>query len=180
MSQEDKIKLRLLQAIILFVERTLRGLRRRLRNLRYRMVLKEMGKDCSICDNVFITTPEYTSLGEHVTINEDVILQSCEGAAITIGNDVTISYGAYLITGGVDLLKDVDCCEGKEKHTSSSIIIEDSVWIAARAIILPGVTIGSGATVAAGAVVTRDVEPNTLVAGIPAKPIRKLEPRNNS
>jgi len=49
------------------------------------------------------------------------------------------------------------------------IIIEDDVWIGAGAIILPNVTIGAGAVIAAGAVVTKDVEPNTVVKGIPAK-----------
>jgi maltose O-acetyltransferase len=51
------------------------------------------------------------------------------------------------------------------------VIIGDHVWIAYRAVILPGVTIGEGAVVAAGAVVTRDVEPFPIVAGVPAKKI---------
>jgi len=54
------------------------------------------------------------------------------------------------------------------------IIVEDGVWIAANVTLLPGVTVGRGAVVAAGAVVTKDVPPNSLVAGIPAKVIRLL------
>lgn len=53
------------------------------------------------------------------------------------------------------------------------VVIEDYVFIGIRAIILPGVTIHEGAAVAAGAIVTHDVEPYTIVAGTPAKPIRK-------
>jgi maltose O-acetyltransferase len=53
------------------------------------------------------------------------------------------------------------------------VIIEDDVWIGARVIILPGVKIGKGSIVGAGAVVTKDVEPYSIVAGVPAKLIRK-------
>jgi galactoside O-acetyltransferase len=54
------------------------------------------------------------------------------------------------------------------------IVIEDDVWIGAGAVILPGVTIGKGAVVAAGAVVTAPVEPFTVVAGVPARPIKSI------
>jgi acetyltransferase-like isoleucine patch superfamily enzyme len=54
------------------------------------------------------------------------------------------------------------------------VVIEDDVWVCAGATILPGVTIGKGSIVAAGAVVTRDVPPGILVAGVPAVPKRKL------
>ena len=57
--------------------------------------------------------------------------------------------------------------------TSGQVIIEDYVYIASRVTIMPGVCIGEGAVVASGAVVTKDVEPWTLVGGVPAKPIKK-------
>lgn len=55
------------------------------------------------------------------------------------------------------------------------VVLEANVWIGANATILPGVTIGENAVVAAGAVVTRDVPANTIVGGVPAKPIRLIE-----
>ncbi len=58
---------------------------------------------------------------------------------------------------------------------SGDIIIEDGSWIGIGAIILPGVTIGKGSIIAAGAVVTKDVEENTIVGGVPAKVIKKIE-----
>lgn len=69
------------------------------------------------------------------------------------------------------------------KTTSSiptKVIIKRGAWIGAGAIILPNVTIGEGAIVGAGAVVTKDVLPHTVVAGVPAKMIRKLEQRNET
>ncbi|HPU00025.1 MAG TPA: DapH/DapD/GlmU-related protein, partial [Armatimonadota bacterium] len=56
------------------------------------------------------------------------------------------------------------------------IVIEDYVWIGSRATVLPGVRIGRGAVVAAGAVVTRDVAPLTVVGGVPARPIGERKP----
>jgi acetyltransferase-like isoleucine patch superfamily enzyme len=59
--------------------------------------------------------------------------------------------------------------------TAQGIVIEDDVWLGAGAIITDNVRVGKGAVVAAGAVVTKDVEPHTLVGGIPAKPIKKID-----
>ena len=87
-------------------------------------------------------------------------------AAITIGDGVAIAedviirdHDGHIISGG--------------RAERLPIAIGDHVWIGMRAMILKGVTIGSGAIVAAGAVVTRDVPPNTLVAGNPARIIRE-------
>ena len=58
--------------------------------------------------------------------------------------------------------------------TLAPIVVGDGVWIGSGATLLAGVTVGAGAVVAAGAVVTRDVAPHTVVAGIPARPVREL------
>lgn len=59
--------------------------------------------------------------------------------------------------------------------TAEGIVVEDDVWIGAGAIVTDGVHIGKGSVVAAGAVVTRDVPPNTVVAGVPARPVKQIE-----
>jgi acetyltransferase-like isoleucine patch superfamily enzyme len=61
------------------------------------------------------------------------------------------------------------------KPSARPVIVEDDVWIGTRAVILPGVRIGYGSVIGAGSVVTKDVPPMTVVAGIPAKPIKKIK-----
>jgi len=151
-----------------------RGLRRRIRNLYCKLALKSMGKGCSISDRVALFCPENISLGDKVILNDGVILQSCEDTAVEICDNVVLSYDAMILTGGIDPTGRV------HGHLSFPVVIKDRVWIGARAIVLPGVTIGEDAVVAAGSVVTKDVPPNTLVAGVPAQFVKKLEANMNS
>lgn len=84
---------------------------------------------------------------------------------ITTGNDVSIGPEAAILTLGHDP-------QSREfADRGGDVVIGDKVWIAYRAVILPGVTIGEGAVVATGAIVTHDVAPYQIVAGVPAKPI---------
>jgi acetyltransferase-like isoleucine patch superfamily enzyme len=129
-----------------------------------------MGKHCQISENVKIFKPEQVTLGCNVVINDDALIQACEDAVIIIGSFVTLSYGAYAITGGFKLPID-----DHRSHTARSINIADYAWVGARAIIMPGVSVGRGAIVAAGAIVTEDVPPWTIVAGSPARVVRKLD-----
>jgi maltose O-acetyltransferase len=111
------------------------------------------------------------------------------GGTLEFGNGVNINHGVHIAAFnsikighqcglGMDvMIMDSDFHElDTEKGTieAAEVVLEDHVWIANRAIILKGVRIGAGAVVAANSVVTRDVEPNMLVAGIPAKPIKKV------
>ncbi|WP_209332532.1 acyltransferase [Lunatimonas salinarum] len=106
-------------------------------------------------------------IGENTFVNTDTILSASSqiriGANVQIANQVIIMDGDFHKVGATH-----------EPGKAEGIIIEDDVWIATRAMVLKGVKIGRGATVAAGAVVTKNVEPYTLVAGVPAKEIRKL------
>jgi acetyltransferase-like isoleucine patch superfamily enzyme len=107
-------------------------------------------------------------IGERTYINS--------GASLCAAKHVRI--GARCAIGNMTLIMDTDF-HSTHDHTVTPepkpIIIEDDVWLAARVIVLKGVTIGRGAVVAAGAVVTKDVAPNTLVGGVPAKLIRILD-----
>ena len=92
-------------------------------------------------------------------------------APIRLGNFVAVAPEVMLLTGSHDFHNPQNRAG---KMQPSPVSICDGVWLGARCIILPGVTIGEGAVVAAGAVVTKDVPPHTLVAGVPAVFIRKL------
>ncbi len=147
------------------------GAIRRVYRLYYKMVLGSLGSGSYITPKAFVVHPYNIFIGENVNVNEYAVLQGSPTAQIRIGNRVHISYGALILTTSLDL-------QGRSydnDHKAQSVIIEDDVWIAANAIVLPGVRIGVGAVVAAGAVVTRDVERRIVVAGVPAKPIRHLK-----
>ena len=106
--------------------------------------------------------------------------------SIEIGNDVLISWGVTIADHNSHSLKfserqhDVDNWRGHNKHWSGvkvgKVVIQNKVWIGFNAIVLKGVTIGEGAIVGAGSVVTKDVPPFTIVAGNPAKIVRELSP----
>jgi maltose O-acetyltransferase len=108
-------------------------------------------------------------VGEDCWFNAGCLLDL--GAAITIGNRVAFGQQVLLMTS-------THILTGPERRSgplvARPITIHDAAWVAARATILPGVTVGQGAVVAAGAMVTKDVPPHTVVAGVPAAVIRKL------
>lgn len=106
-------------------------------------------------------------LGERVFINANVMMVDLGG--ITIEDDVLIGPGAYLISVNLQLKP-----EHRKELELKPVVIKKNVWIGAKAMILPGVTVGENAVVAAGAVVTKDVPANTEVAGLPAKVIKKI------
>jgi maltose O-acetyltransferase len=99
------------------------------------------------------------------------------GAPLKIGSRVRIGHDVSLLT--------VDHRVGPEamrsgKRKFGAIEIGDGAWLASRVVVLPGIRIGAGAIVAAGSVVTRDVPPNTLAAGVPARVVRDLSSHGDS
>jgi serine acetyltransferase len=94
------------------------------------------------------------------------------GASVHIGNRVYIGHDVTLLTVDHEIGSTKQRCGG---HDRLPIIIRDGVWLGSRVTILPGVNVGEGAVVAAGAVVARDVPPDTLVAGVPAEVVRELD-----
>jgi maltose O-acetyltransferase len=113
------------------------------------------------------------TIGRRSIINQQCCLDGRGG--LTIGDNVNISAGVWILTDSHDMH------DPSFPEILAPVIIKDHAWIGSRALILPGVTLGEGAVVAAGAVVTSSVEPYTVVAGMPARPIgtrsRKLKPR---
>jgi maltose O-acetyltransferase len=128
----------------------------------YRHVMKaEIGRGSSIFMDAWLDTPGGLKIGEGSTINQRCRLDTRGG--LTIGNRVSISAEVCILTAAHDIRS-----RGFE-GTVAGVHIGDHVFIGTRAMILPGVTLGQGAVVAAGAVVTGNVEPYTIVAGVPAR-----------
>jgi acetyltransferase-like isoleucine patch superfamily enzyme len=131
-----------------------------------------IGPHPKIWRDVWVDDYRKLSIGSNVSIGKSAMLQCIGG--ITVGNNVMIAHGSQIISAGHRITD-----AGESMRFSgldiAPIVIEDDVWIGAGAIVLPGVTIGKGSVVAAGAVVTKDVEPDSIVAGIPAALIRKRQ-----
>jgi acetyltransferase-like isoleucine patch superfamily enzyme len=125
-------------------------------------------------DRFTLIPPFYADYGLNITVGRAVFI-GCEClftgfGAIDIADEVMIAPKVNLITAGHPVEPD----KRRSYITVEPITIETNVWIGTAATILPGVNIGADAVVAAGAVVTHDVPPATLVAGVPARVIRNL------
>lgn len=130
-----------------------------------RMLGAHVGGGCAIHHGLQMRKCQSVSIGDDCFVAENVVLDGRGG--LTIGSHVSINSGVQIWTAQHDL-RSVDFA-----YTSAGVRIGDRAWINSRAIVLPGVVVGTGAVVAAGAVVTKDVEPWTVVGGVPAKQIAR-------
>jgi acetyltransferase-like isoleucine patch superfamily enzyme len=125
-------------------------------------------------DGFTLIPPFYADHGLNITVGRGVFIgYECMftgHAPIDIADQVMLANKVNLVTSGHPVAPD----ERRDHITAAPIAIDTNVWIATAATILPGVRIGAGSVVAAGAVVTRDVPPATLVAGVPARIVREL------
>ena len=132
----------------------------------YKTFMKfKIGSKSSILMRCMFDSKGGFELGEGSVINANCRIDTRGG--IKIGNGVSISADVIILTADHDM--DDDNFKGR----TAPVEISDNVWIGTRAMILPGVTIGKGAVVASGAIVTKDVPDYTVVGGVPAKVIRK-------
>lgn len=131
--------------------------------------LEEKFFEGNLDETSFITPPFHIDFPNQMKIGKDVFVNhslTCMAVGgISIGRGTMIGPHVIIVTDNHDLQnKMILVCRGVE--------IGENVWIGAAARILPGVHIGDNAVVGAGAVVTKDVEANTVVAGVPARPLR--------
>jgi len=135
--------------------------------------LRSVGRDCMIYSTARIHGARHVALGHRVTINDFVHIWGAGG--VTIGDDSMIAAHSAIVT----TTHDIDALKKGRKYRDTvllrPVVIGKNVWIGTSAIVLPGVVIGDDSVVAAGAVVTKDVPPRTLVAGVPARTVRVLE-----
>jgi maltose O-acetyltransferase len=129
----------------------------------------KIGKGVRVEGECLLWGPGRIGIGAGSVVNRGVLLDG--RFPLTIGENVSISLFAVILTLEHDL------ADPEFRSVGAPVVIGDRAFIGARAMVLPGVIIGEGAAVAAGAVVTRDVPPRTIVGGVPAKPIG-LRPEN--
>lgn len=139
-----------------------------------RQIFKELtGR--AVDETFAIFPPFYTDFGKNISLGKGVFINSgCrfqDQGGITIGNGSLIGHNVVLATLNHDLNPN-----SRGAMVAAPITIGDNVWIGANATVLPGVFIGNGAVIAAGAVVTKNVVANTVVGGVPAKTLKMIIP----
>ncbi len=113
-------------------------------------------------------------IGDDVFVGFDVDFDTNHPELIEVGNHVTISHRCMIVS---HMATDVATpLQRFYPPKSAPVKIGNGAWLCVGAIILPGVTVGENAVVGAGAVVTKDVGANTVVAGVPARPVKTLDP----
>lgn len=135
-----------------------------IRNIFYRMAFQKIGRKNGILMGLNVRLPRNIVIGDYSVINQNVMLDG-RGALLYIGSHVNIGQESCIWT------LEHDPHDDYFRDIAGAVHIEDYAWISTRVTVLPGVTIGRGAVVAAGAVVTRDVPPMAIVAGVPAQVI---------
>lgn len=129
----------------------------------------KVGKWVTYYPGISIKTGRNLILGDYVDVSAGVRLETDGG--LEIGERTLIGFGAMILTGNHEIPKDkMPIFYGRNMR--KKVTIEKDVWIGGKSIILPGVNIGEGSIIAAGSVVTKDVPPFTIVAGVPAKIIK--------
>jgi acetyltransferase-like isoleucine patch superfamily enzyme len=153
---------------------------------------QQRGRESVVHRSVRMDTPPYRrfSLGERSVIESFSCINNAVGdvvighhtriglhntiiGPVTVGNHVNLAQG-ITVTALNHNFADASLRIDEQGVSTLPVTIEDDVWIGANAVVLPGVTVGTHSVVAAGAVVSRDVPPYSLVAGVPAKVIKKL------
>jgi len=142
-------------------------------SLRNAVIPYENGEHVTVWEHVQIDAPERLRMGDHVSINRYSIINAAGGIIlgdhVMTGPRVTLYSQNHRFSDPVEPMWD-------QGYVRKPLCIGNNVWLAANVVVLPGVTIGNDVVAAAGAVITKDVESGSLVAGNPARVIRRIRP----
>lgn len=127
--------------------------------------------------SLWVFPPFYTDFGKNITLGEGVFINACchfqDQGGITIGDGCQIGHSVVFATLNHERLP-----ERRQVVRPAPIALGKRVWVGSHATLLPGVTVGDNAIIAAGAVVTKDVPPNAIVGGVPARFIKSISSKN--
>ncbi len=136
-----------------------------------RRLARKFGSRTCVLPNAIIARPENLEVGDDTGIGAGSFISCtdrvCIGDRVLMGPEVMIFTSNHVWNAELKSYF-------KQGETTNPVIVEDDVWLGARCILLPSVTIGRGSTVAAGAVVTKSIPPFSVAAGVPAKVIMML------
>lgn len=150
---------------LLLFRPTPRGVLYGWRRFLLRMFGAKIGKGVNVLPSCKVWQPWKLTMGDYSCLSEDVDCYSVD--EVLIGDQVVVSQGAFLCCASHDISSPI------MELTYKPIVIESQAWVAAKAFLGPGVTVGEGAVVGACAVVTKDVEPWAVVAGNPARFVKR-------
>lgn len=134
-----------------------------------KVTAKDCGDNVSIHPNVYMFNIRNLSIGNNVSIHPMCYIDATGG--ISIGNDVSIAHGATIMST-THRYEQRDIPIKDNPVESRFTVVENNVWIGAKATVLAGIKVGTGSVIGAGAVVTKDVQENTIVGGVPAIKIK--------
>lgn len=132
---------------------------------------KTFGVNIYMGRSVCLKNVEHLSIGDNVSIHDACYLDALGG--LEIGNNVSIAHHTSILTFN-HTWEDASLPIKYNPVQTAPVIINDDVWVGCGVRIMPGVTIGTRSVIAAGSVVTRDVPPGVIVAGVPAKVIKSI------
>jgi len=137
-------------------------------------IAPKCGDNVSIHPDVFLLNPQNFSVGNNVSIHPMCYIEcgNPKDAGVEVGSDVSIAHGVTIMASE-HTFSDSGVSIKDQTVQYRRVVICSNVWIGAKATILAGRKVGTGAIIGAGAVVTHDVESNTTVAGIPAREIKR-------
>jgi maltose O-acetyltransferase len=144
----------------------------RMRENLCKIIFRKCGKNINIEKNVYFGLGNSIEIGSNSGMGKNAYISNIGGGGeVIIGNNVMMAPDVCILTKSHEF-SDIKIPMNMQKSYSSTVIIEDDVWIGIRTIILPGVKIGKGSIIGAGAVVTKDEPSYSIVGGIPAKIIK--------
>src|ERR1035437_343948 len=132
-------------------------------------IFDECGEDINLEKGAYIADGKFIRVGNRSGIGINAFVQR----HVHIGNDVMMGKDVIIMTTSHEISDKSIPMRYQGGKEVAPVVIDDDVWIGSRVIILPGVKIGNGSVIGPGAVVTRDIEPYSVVGGVPAKLIRR-------
>ena len=139
------------------------------------LFFNKLGENVRIYGGITVMGAQCISIGDNCTINKYTFMTATKDAPLIIGNNVRISPNVILLTSSLQYDE-----KGPRIHFAKGVVIENNVWLGCGSTVLPGIHIGQNSVVGAGSVVTKDIPPDSVVGGVPARVIKRISFREKA